>query len=242
MKFFVSCIAISLIAVGGCAQKNKGKKELRSDIDSLSYAVGISIGNSFEQQDLSDLDYDLVAGALEDHRALEGKMSPETADSIVSAILMKRRNAANIIFLEESKAFMAENGKKDGVITTPSGLQYMVLSEGDGISPKETDQVTCHYKGTRIDGEVFDSSYDRGEPATFPLNRVIKGWTEGLQLMKEGSKYRFFVPQELGYGENPRAGGVIKPFDALIFDVELIKVTPGEGAVAPTPKPIPGMK
>ncbi len=122
-----------------------------------------------------------------------------------------------------SEAFLKENGSKDNIVTTKSGLQYEVLSQGGGKSPVATDNVTVHYKGTTIDGSVFDSSYDRGSPATFPLNRVISGWTEGLQLMKEGAKYRFFIPSNLAYGERG-AGRLIGPNAALIFEVELIKV------------------
>ncbi len=121
------------------------------------------------------------------------------------------------------QAFLAENGKKDNVVTTGSGLQYEIIEQGDGASPSASDNVTVHYKGTTIDGKVFDSSYDRGAPATFPLNRVIAGWTEGLQLMKEGAKYRFFIPSDLAYGERG-AGRMIGPNSALIFEVELIKV------------------
>ena len=121
------------------------------------------------------------------------------------------------------KAFLEENAKKDNVVVTKSGLQYIVLAEGDGRSPKATDKVRCHYEGTLIDGTIFDSSYKRGEPADFPLDGVIPGWTEGVQLMKEGAKYRFFIPYLLGYGERG-AGSSIPPYSTLIFDVELVKV------------------
>lgn len=134
---------------------------------------------------------------------------------------------ANATSPEENKVagekFLAENGKNPGIVTTASGLQYQVLQEGNGASPKATDEVTVHYKGTTIDGKEFDSSYSHGAPATFPLNRVIPGWTEGVQLMKEGAKYRFFIPSQLAYGERG-AGSRIGPNSALIFDVELIKV------------------
>ncbi|WP_407942390.1 FKBP-type peptidyl-prolyl cis-trans isomerase [Methylomonas rapida] len=134
---------------------------------------------------------------------------------------------ANATTPAENKAagekFLSDNAKNAGVVTTASGLQYLVFSEGTGGSPKATDNVTVHYKGTTIDGKEFDSSYSRGEPATFPLNRVIAGWTEGLQLMKEGAKYRFFIPSNLAYGERG-AGRDIGPNSTLIFDVELIKV------------------
>jgi FKBP-type peptidyl-prolyl cis-trans isomerase FkpA len=134
---------------------------------------------------------------------------------------------ANATTPAENKAagekFLTENGQVAGVVTTASGLQYQVFTEGTGASPKATDNVTVHYKGTTIDGKEFDSSYSRGEPATFPLNRVIAGWTEGVQLMKEGAKYRFFIPSNLAYGERG-AGRDIGPNAALIFDVELIKI------------------
>jgi FKBP-type peptidyl-prolyl cis-trans isomerase len=125
--------------------------------------------------------------------------------------------------LEKGEAFLAENARKEGVKTTPSGLQYEVLTEGSGKTPKPTDTVVVHYRGTTIDGKEFDSSYSRGTPAEFPLNRVIPGWTEGVGLMKEGAKYRFFIPSKLAYGSRG-AGSAIGPDETLIFDVELIKV------------------
>lgn len=130
------------------------------------------------------------------------------------------------------EAFLAENAKKPSITTTESGLQYEIIEQGDGDSPVESDAVTVHYKGTTIDGQVFDSSYDRGEPATFPLNRVIAGWTEGLQLMKEGGKFRFYIPSELAYGER-EAGSAIPANSVLIFDVELIKVHKSEKNINP---------
>lgn len=152
------------------------------------------------------------------------------AISIITVILIgfTMFSLANATTPEENKAagiaFLAENAKKPNIVTTASGLQYEVLAPGTGAaSPSATDSVTVHYKGTTIDGEEFDSSYSRGEPATFPLNRVISGWTEGVQLMKEGAKYRFFIPSELAYGEQG-AGRAIGPNAALIFDVELIKI------------------
>jgi len=125
--------------------------------------------------------------------------------------------------LNEGKAFLEKNAKEEGIKVTVTGLQYKVLTEGTGAMPSATDNVTVHYKGTTLDGKTFDSSYDRGEPATFPLNRVIAGWTEGLQLMKETAKYRFFIPSELAYGSRG-AGAGIGPNATLIFDVELIKI------------------
>ena len=145
----------------------------------------------------------------------------------VILIVFTMLSMANATTPEENKAaglaFLAENAKKVNIITTASGLQYEVLKEGTGASPKATDNVTVHYRGTTLDGDEFDSSYNRGAPATFPLNRVIAGWTEGLQLMKEGAKYRFYIPSELAYGSRG-AGRSIGPYATLIFDVELIKV------------------
>ncbi|MCL7422172.1 MAG: FKBP-type peptidyl-prolyl cis-trans isomerase [Methylobacter sp.] len=149
--------------------------------------------------------------------------------SVITIILIgiTMFSMANATTPEENKAageaFLAENAKKPNIITTASGLQYEILKKGEGATPSATDNVTVHYKGTTIDGEEFDSSYSRGEPATFPLNRVIAGWTEGVQLMQEGAKYRFYIPSDLAYGAHG-AGRAIGPNAALIFDVELIKV------------------
>ena len=149
--------------------------------------------------------------------------------SIFTALLIgfTMFSIANATTPEENKKagveFLAKNAKKDKVITTASGLQYQILTEGKGASPKATDKVTVHYKGTLLDGTEFDSSYKHGAPVTFPLDRVIKGWTEGVQLMKEGAKYRFYIPAELAYGEQG-AGRAVGPNETLIFEVELIKV------------------
>jgi FKBP-type peptidyl-prolyl cis-trans isomerase FkpA len=149
--------------------------------------------------------------------------------SVITIILIgiTMFSMANATTPEENKAageaFLAENAKKPNIITTASGLQYEILKKGEGETPSATDNVTVHYKGTTIDGEEFDSSYSRGEPATFPLNRVIAGWTEGVQLMQEGAKYRFYIPSDLAYGAHG-AGRAIGPNAALIFDVELIKI------------------
>ena len=160
--------------------------------------------------------------------------TPQLADAEAQTILQKffqdleeKQRAAQAETFKAVKKngedYLAENAKKDGVITLPSGLQYQVLKEGNGRKPKATDTVKCHYEGMLVDGTMFDSSIQRGEPAEFPLNGVIAGWTEGLQLMQEGAKYRFFIPYTLGYGERG-AGQAIPPFAALIFDVELIEV------------------
>ena len=143
----------------------------------------------------------------------------------VAALLLSSFTALAVTPAQKGEQFLKENAKKDGVKSTASGLQYKVIKEGAGKSPAATDTVTVHYRGTLIDGKEFDSSYKRGEPAQFPLNRVIKGWTEGVQLMKEGAKYQFFIPANLAYGERGTPDGAIGPNETLIFEIELIKVS-----------------
>ena len=199
-------------------------------MDKVSYALGIGIGRQLSQMGAADLNIDDFAQAIKDVIAGDLKLGDAEAQQIVQEFFAKQEEKQKAEAAEKGKAakqdgekFLAENGKKEGVITTASGLQYQVLREGNGQSPKATDTVECHYEGTLIDGTKFDSSYDRGQTATFPLNQVIAGWTEGLQLMKEGGKYRFFIPYELGYGERG-AGASIPPFSTLVFDVELLSV------------------
>ena len=199
-------------------------------MDKVSYALGIGIGRQLSQMGAADLNIDDFAQAIKDVIAGDLKLGEAEAQQIVQEFFAKQEEKQKAEAAEKGKAakqdgekFLAENGKKEGVITTASGLQYQVLREGNGQSPKATDTVECYYEGTLIDGTKFDSSYDRGQTATFPLNQVIAGWTEGLQLMKEGGKYRFFIPYELGYGERG-AGASIPPFSTLVFDVELVSV------------------
>jgi FKBP-type peptidyl-prolyl cis-trans isomerase len=226
MKSVVSVIIGILFLASGSvnAQKSKGK-ELKSINDTVSYCIGISIANSLKNMNIGPIDADLIAQALSDVLVKnEAKCSNETAEKILSSYMMGVKSKEANDNLKKSIDWLTENSKKEGVVTLPSGLQYKIISQGTGESPKETDTVTVNYKGMLIDGTQFDSSYDRGEPATFPLNRVIKGWTEGLQLMKSGGKFTFFIPPQLGYGENSPQGSPIKANSALIFDVELISV------------------
>lgn len=200
-------------------------------MDKVSYALGLGIGHQLKDMGAESLNIDDFAAAIKD--TIAGKqpaIGPAEAQEIVQKFFMeqeqKQRAAAAEKFQanrEAGEQYLAENAKKDGVKVTESGLQYLVIKEGTGKSPKATDTVVCHYEGMLTDGTMFDSSVQRGEPASFPLNGVIKGWTEGLQLMKEGGKTRFFIPYTLGYGERG-AGQQIPPFSALIFDVELIEV------------------
>ena len=200
-------------------------------MDKLSYALGLGIGQQLSQMGAENISAEDFARAIKD--VLEGnelKVSHREAQSIVQDYFKKQEEKLQAQRAEQGKVqkeagekFLAENAKKEGVVTLPSGLQYKVLFEGKGKKPTAKDTVMCHYEGTLIDGTVFDSSYQRGEPATFPLQQVIAGWTEGLQLMQEGAKYRFFIPFRLGYGAGG-AGASIPPYATLIFDVELIQV------------------
>lgn len=200
-------------------------------MDKVSYALGLGIGRQLSQMGADNLDIDDFAKAIKD--ILSGN-EPAVGDAEAQTLVKdffekqeaKQRAAAAEKFKdtkEKGEKYLAENANKEGVVTLPSGLQYQIIKEGNGRKPKATDKVKCHYEGMLIDGTLFDSSIQRGEPATFPLNGVIAGWTEGLQLMQEGAKYRFFIPYNLGYGEHG-AGASIPPFAALVFDVELIEV------------------
>lgn len=200
-------------------------------MDKLSYALGIGIGSQLAGMGAKELNIDDFAQAIKDVISGAGlKVDNAEAQTLVQNFFQEQEAKQQAAAAEAGKAakaageaFLAENAKKDGVVTLPSGLQYQVLKEGNGKKPSAMDQVVCHYEGTLIDGTVFDSSYKRNEPATFGLNQVIAGWTEGVQLMSEGAKYRFFIPYNLAYGERG-AGAQIPPFAALVFDVELIQV------------------
>lgn len=193
-------------------------------MENISYALGLVIGHNLKDMNVSNLNEAEFAQAVGD--VIAGRptaLTDDEAKQIVSNFLAQQQAEAASKARGEGEKFLAENAKKPGVTVLPSGLQYEVITEGSGRKPKATDNVECHYEGRLIDGTVFDSSYRRGEPATFPLNGVIAGWTEGVQLMAEGSKFRFFIPYNLAYGERG-AGASIPPYAALVFDVELIKV------------------
>lgn len=200
-------------------------------MDNVSYALGLTIGQQLLGMGGKELNIDDFAAAIKD--VLAGRdplVKPAEAQRLVQTFFAEQEAKQQAAMAEKGKAarvegeaFLAENAKKEGIVTLPSGLQYEVITSGTGRKPKATDKVKCHYEGTLIDGTVFDSSYRRGEPAVFPINGVIKGWTEGLQLMSEGAKYRFYIPFALAYGANG-AGASIPPYAALIFDVELLEV------------------
>ncbi len=200
--------------------------------DRISYSVGYQVGGDFKRQGL-ELDAEALVRGIQDAMSGAEPAMPE-AEMRKTLIELKQRVMAaqqqaqreQAAKNEEAgKAFLEENGKKEGVKTLPSGLQYLILAEGEGEAPEAADTVTVHYRGTLIDGTEFDSSYSRNQPATFALNRVIKGWTEGLQLMKPGAKYKLFIPPGLAYGERG-TGAKIGPQSTLVFEVELLSVQP----------------
>lgn len=190
----------------------------------ISYALGLGIGQQLKSMNIENFDAKEFCRSIEDvMNGRETDFSAREAQVMLSEYFEKKQAEEAQANIAAGKAYLEENGKREGVITTKSGLQYEVLTEGTGKSPKATDKVRCHYEGRLTDGSVFDSSYQRGEPADFGLNQVIPGWTEGVQLMKEGAKYRFHIPYLLGYGERG-AGASIPPYATLVFDVELIQV------------------
>lgn len=201
-------------------------------MDKISYALGLNIGQQLKEMGMKDelVAEDFAAGAYDMVQGNALKLSADEAQEVLSRFFSEMEQRQQAAAAERGKAakeegekFLAENAKKADVTVTKSGLQYEVLTEGTGRQPKATDTVRCHYHGTLIDGTVFDSSYQRNQPCDFGLNQVIAGWTEGVQLMKEGAKYRFYIPYQLAYGERG-AGASIPPCAALIFDVELLKV------------------
>ncbi len=213
----------------GCAVngQNTPTPKMENNNDSLSYALGVLFATNVTGQGIKDYVPSQISQAFADVQAGNPAMTAEQANELVRSTMQEREAAAGGENLEEGLAFLASNKSEDGVIETASGLQYRVDREGDGASPDENDRVTVHYHGTLIDGTTFDSSYDRGQPATFGLNQVISGWTEGLQTMKKGGQTTFFIPSDLAYG--PRAtGDVIGANSTLIFKVELLEVEPVE--------------
>lgn len=226
-------IAFVGLFAAACSQGGgniSGKSKLKTQQDSASYALGANVASSLNTRSgVEELNYPAFIKGMKDAFEKEDlKIEREAQNQIIQGYLGSLREKRNKKNLEEGESFLQENKKKANVETTGSGLQYEVIEEGDGESPDQYDTVKVHYTGTNIDDEVFDSSVDREEPVEFPVNRVIPGWTEGLQLMKEGAKYKFFIPAELGYGERAPQGSDIEPNQALIFEVELLDVKEGE--------------
>lgn len=200
------------------------EQKLTGELEKFSYSLGMSIAGNLIQSGVKTVNPEIFLEAFKD--TFDGEMPkimPDEANKILEEFIGKANASKGADNLEEGLKFLAENSKAEGVIELPSGLQYKVLKEGEGDIPKATDQVRCHYHGTLTDGTVFDSSVERGQPADFPVNGVIQGWVEALQLMSTGSKWQLYIPSELAYGQQG-AGGTIGPNTALIFDVELLEI------------------
>jgi FKBP-type peptidyl-prolyl cis-trans isomerase FklB len=231
MKQLILIFSASLLALPLFGQEKS--TQLKDQKDKVSYSIGMQIGFNLSRQKV-DINPDILAAGIKDAIANKPQLNPDQVKEVMATfekdMEQKQKESAEKNKTEGAK-FLEENKKKEGVKTTASGLQYKVLKEGNGPQPKPTDTVTVNYRGTLINGTEFDSSYKRGQPATFPVNGVIKGWTEALQLMKVGSKYQLFIPANLAYGEravSPDLGAN----STLIFDVELLDAKP-----APTPAP-----
>ena len=230
MRIIITCLLFVLIVVNQAVAEEQKKVELNTDIQKLSYALGLDLGAYFKNLG-EDLDLNILYQAVTDaYKGNKPLLTAEEAAAIQQVFAQKQqekrlKQTLDMITKNKETAedFLKENSSKEGVKTTESGLQYKVISQGDGKLPKPEDIVKVHYKGTLLDGTEFDSSYARNEPAVFPLNQVIPGWTEALQLMKVGSKYQIFLPPSLAYGDRG-APPVIEPGSMLIFEVELLGV------------------
>ncbi len=226
MKFLKPTLALlSMIAImSGCNSKI-GKVDIKTDNDSLSYAIGINMGNNLKNSKIDNVNISAIAIGIQDVQ--EGKkdvMTPEKSMALIQKFLTKQKDAEGAKNFEEGKKFLEENAKKEGIIVDPAGFQYKIMQEGTGAMPVATDVVKVNYKGTSIEGVEFDSSYKNGKPVEFPLNGVIRGWTLGLQKMKVGSIMMLWLPADLAYGANPRPGGPIGPNQVLIFEIELLEI------------------
>ncbi len=220
-------LKLFLVGCGILAMTSLEAQNLKTKMDSVSYSFGILIANNLKSQGLTEINAAALAQGVDDFLKGKNTVTVEQAGTIYQSSMESMNKKKHEKNIGEGKKFLDENKKRKGVVTLPSGLQYEVMKEGraDGKSPKATDKVKTHYHGTLLDGSVFDSSVQRGEPIEFPVNGVIKGWTEALQLMKEGAKWKLFIPYDLAYGERG-AGGQIGPYATLVFEVELIAVTP----------------
>lgn len=228
MKFHLNLVIllITLFVYGSCQNNMSGgsSASLDTELDTISYSLGVSVANNLSSQGLDEVNASAFAKGVEDVFAEKDlSITPDMADQLLASYFTNLREREMEENQAAGKEFLAENKEKQNIMTTESGLQYEVLQEGTGASPDSSDRVQVHYTGKTIDGEVFDSSVERGEPATFRVDQVISGWTEGLQLMDVGSKYRFYIPSDLAYGQQG-AGNRIPPNSVLIFDVELLDI------------------
>lgn len=205
---------------------NNQKTGLKSRLDSASYAIGFGVSQDLKARGITQLNYAALTEAMK--AVFSGQtaaITPEQGQQAIYAFLSEANKAKYETSIAEGAKFLAENKNKPGVVTLPGGVQYVIIKNGSGPKPKASDEVTVHYKGTLLNGKQFDSSYDRNEPVTLELDKVIPGWTEGVQQMPVGSKFKFFIPYASGYGEQG-AGENIPPYSTLVFEIELLKITP----------------
>jgi len=224
MRFLKPTLALISFAVviSGCNSQIK-KVELKTEIDSLSYAIGVNMGYNLKNSKIDEININAFVNGFQDLKSEKKDiMTADKTMAIIQNYLSKKSKIEGVKNLEEGKKFMEENAKKEGVISDQAGFQYKILQEGTGANPVETDMVKVNYKGSFINGEEFDSSFKRNEPAEFPLNGVIRGWTLGLQKLKVGGKMMLWLPADLAYGE--RGGGPIGPNQTIIFEVELLDI------------------
>jgi len=205
------------------SQINIAQTKMMNELDSVSYLLGSAIGNNV-MKDIPEANKELILQGLKDQLYGNQPLVSDPTNQMLNSYFQQKAERDSKLAKESGEKFLEENKKNPNVKVTPSGLQYEIIKEGTGAKPTATSKVRVHYHGTTPNGEVFDSSVERGEPITFGLNQVIKGWTEGLQLMPVGSKYRLFIPQELAYGANPQPGSAIKPYMPLVFEVELLGI------------------
>ena len=220
----INLLILSVAVIFSSCSKDNTYKKPETEMEKVSYSLGVNMASSVKSQGLESIDANAVAKAFND--VFEGKdldISEEESMSILQEFFGKIQAEKSAKANEAGKTYLAENAKKEGVTTTESGLQYEVINSGKGAKPTPSDQVTVHYHGTLLDGTVFDSSVDRGEPATFGVTQVIKGWTEALQLMSIGDKWKLTIPSDLAYGDQG-AGGMIGPGATLVFEVELLGI------------------
>ncbi len=234
----ISLLAFLTLTITGCESGSISKDDyaptLTTKLDTISYLYGYVQGKNMNQQGLEEFDYSIFFGAMNEAMAgEETKVDMIEGGKIVRAYINERREQMGEENLAKAEDFLAKNKEKEGIVTTETGLQYEVIEEGEGESPALTDRVKVHYHGTLLNGEVFDSSIDKGVPATFNVNGVVKGWTEVLQIMKPGAKYKLYVPPSLGYG--PRGSRSIGPNELLTFDIELLEIV----QAPPPPPPAP---
>ena len=229
----ITLLKWAFVAFGGlifvsCAEKEENKRvELKTEMDSLSYAFGVDIGTNLQNNDIEGINPDALLKGMMDNQDGGGIMTKEEASKFIQEFFAVQAKAKSTSAKREANNFLQENASREGVVVTESGLQYEILTVGTGTIPIFENKVSVHYHGTLLDGTVFDSSVDRGQPAQFPVGGVIKGWTEALMIMPVGSKWKLFIPSDLAYGDRG-AGEKIGPGSTLIFEVELLEILPAD--------------